>query len=150
MPWIGSGAACARHLGAWIRAKLAAFGGLPLKAVQKAFTHEVFVSPAIREELLLLPDELKYKLSPDRRAKVRRWIRAILIKATEVCPTKSLDLCRDPKGNVYLSACLASKADYLITRDHDLLSIHKDLLAQNGLEHLNMLSSRKFLAVRSV
>ena len=36
--------------------------------------------------------------------------------------TKS-DLCRDPKDNYLVSLALDSKADYLITGDHDLLEL---------------------------
>lgn len=126
----------------------AAFGGLPQKAVRRAREHEVIVTPDIREELLSLPEELGEVLTPDRKSRVSRLIRILLLKSTEVRPTKSLSLCRDPADDIYLDACLAGHADVLVTGDHDLLSIRKELLASNGLEHLKILSPRKFLSMR--
>lgn len=126
----------------------AAFGGRPLQTVVKAFHHVVFLSPSVKQELLLLPEELAFKLSLDQKTKLKRLIKVLIHKATLVIPQKQLYICRDPKDNAHLSLCLFARADYLVTGDSDLLSIQKDLLKQAGLSNLNILTPKKFLSVR--
>jgi len=126
----------------------AAFGGVPRRAVRKAFGHEVFVSPDIREELLGLSEELSAKLSPDQISRFRRLMKVLLLKSASVTPNRDVGLCRDSTDNAYLSLCLAAAADYLITGDLDLLSIRKECLAEAGLSHLTITTPRKFLSSR--
>ncbi len=126
----------------------AAFGGTPLKALVKAFRHEVVISPLVKEELLSLPEELASKLSPDRVVKLRRWLKVLLFKANLHHPNRQLSLCRDPKDNLYLSLCLASTASYLVTGDADLLALSREQLSSAGLSHLTILTPKKFLSAR--
>lgn len=44
-------------------------------------------------------------------------------KSTTIEPEIKLHICRDPKDNFLLELAEAAKADYLITRDKDLLSL---------------------------
>lgn len=125
----------------------AAFGGIPRKAVIRAFRGEVVVSPIIKQELLSLPEELSDKLSPDRLLRLRRYLKILLYKATLLHPSKHLSLCRDPKDDAYLSLCLAAEASYLVTGDADLLSIPKNRLSLASLGKLNVLTPKKFLLV---
>jgi putative PIN family toxin of toxin-antitoxin system len=123
----------------------AAFGGIPLKALLKAFQHEVVISPPIKEELLRLPDELISKLLPEQRIKLRRWIKILIYKASLFHPSRDLVVCRDPKDNAYLSLCLDAQASTLVTGDADLLSISEEQLSAVGLSSLSILSPRRFL-----
>ena len=41
-----------------------------------------------------------------------------------VRPTETIHLCRDPKDNIFLECAVAGRADYLITGDLDLLTLH--------------------------
>lgn len=127
----------------------AAFGGIPLKALVKAFSHNLLVSPVIKQELLSLPEELVAKLSPDRAAKLRRWLKILLYKAQVCDPDKKVSLCRDPKDDAYLSLCLSAEIDYLVTGDSDLLSISKKQLSHVGLLRLQIVTPRRFLSAIS-
>lgn len=125
----------------------ASFGGIPLKAVAKAFRGEVFVSPLVKRELLSLPEGLSDKLSPDRLFRLRRYLKILMYKATLVHPSKHVSLSRDPKDDAYLSLCLAAEASYLVTGDADLLSIPKSRLSLVGLGALSILTPKKFLLI---
>ncbi len=126
----------------------AAFGGIPLKALVRAFRHEVIVSPMIKKELVSLPDALASRLSPDRVARLRRHLKILLFKARMLEPRKTVAVCRDPKDDAYLSLCLFAEAHCLITGDADLLSISRKKLVSVGLEPLIILNPRKFLSLR--
>ncbi len=124
----------------------AAFGGTPLKALVRAFRHEVIVSPIIKQELDLLPEELASKLSPDRMARLRRYLKILLLKAKLLEPKEIISLSRDPKDDAYLSLCLSAEADYLVTGDKDLLSIRPDQLVSTGFSQLKIVTPKKFLS----
>lgn len=126
----------------------AAFGGTPLKALMRAFRYEVFVSPMIRAELLALPAELGAKLSLDRAARLRRYLKVILWKAKLCEPNKKVFACRDPKDDAYLSLCLSIRANCLVTGDRDLLAISKNQIAGIGLDQFVIVTPRKFLTLR--
>lgn len=126
----------------------AAFGGRPMQAVTKAFRDEVFLSPAVKQELLLLPEELAFKLSLDQKTKLKRLINVLIHKSKLVIPQQHVDICRDQKDNAYLSLCLSAGTDYLVTGDLNLLSIGRDQLKQAGLSNLNILTPKKFLSAR--
>ncbi len=123
----------------------AAFGGTPLRALVRAFRYQVITSPSIKQELLSLPEQLAHRLSQDRMIKMKRWLKILLYKTELRTPKKEVSLCRDPKDDAYLSLCLEANADCLITGDKDLLSLSKEALATIGLDHLSILTPRKFL-----
>ena len=126
----------------------AAFGGLPLKALVRAFRHEVIVSSFIRKELILLPEELAQKLSPDRVVRLRRYLKVLLYRARTWDVKRIVSVCRDPKDDMYLSLCLSAGARCLITGDQDLLSIPKKNLISVGLDRLMVVNPRRFLSLR--
>jgi putative PIN family toxin of toxin-antitoxin system len=50
----------------------------------------------------------------------------MLVEVAEVVPVRSMvEICRDPKDNFLLALAQDGVADYLITGDHDLLSVKK-------------------------
>lgn len=52
-----------------------------------------------------------------------QWRDTLVKRATFVSVTQTVDICRDPDDNFILGLGLASKADYLITGDRDILVI---------------------------
>lgn len=103
-----------------------AFGGVPEKAVKKAFVKsDVFVSPDLLEEYRNVPLALEAEgriTHPQLNALIA-GIAAFVSNATVVIPHKRLTLCRDAKDNMLLECCLEAKAAFLITGDKDLLEI---------------------------
>ena len=78
----------------------------------------LYVSPALKEELL---EKLQFfEVSERVQNEVISFIdtRGILIE-----PTVKVKVCRDPEDNYLLELAETSLADYLITRDKDLLEL---------------------------
>jgi len=123
----------------------AAFGGVPLKAVIKSFRNDCFVSTATMNELLLLPDELSNKLSPDHISTLKRLIKVFFAGAVTLNVKTKIRICRDPEDNAYLSLCKKAKADYMVTGDHDLHVLTSQELNSVGLTDLTILSPSKFI-----
>lgn len=119
-----------------------AFGGIPEKAIRKAFSEtDIYVSPSIlkeyREVPLILEEEKK--LTQAQLKALISGLAAFVTRTIVVHPRKKLSICRDPADNMLLECCLESKADILISGDRDLLDI-KVLPF-----HLKILTPRKFL-----
>ena len=93
----------------------------------------LLISPRTHNEVLSkLP---KFGLDNDYISRQDAQIRT---KATKALPKIKLDICRDPKDNMFLELCLAGRADYLITGD-------KDLLALKTFQSSRILTPKKFL-----
>lgn len=123
----------------------ASFGGYPQKTVTLAFSlGEVFTTPKINEELLSLPDTLILKLGVEKQGILLFLLGTFLSNMKEIAPLKNIMVCRDPKDNAYLEACLAAKADILLTGDKDLLEISKKDLSGAGLPDLNIIKPAEF------
>ena len=119
-----------------------AFGGIPEKAVKKAFSEtDIYVSPSLlkeyREVPLILADERK--LTQAQLKALISGLAAFVTRTIVVYPRKKISLCRDPADNMLLECCFESKADILISSDRDLLDI-KALPF-----YLKILTPRKFL-----
>lgn len=103
-----------------------AFGGVPEKAVKRAFKHsEIFISPLLIEEYRDTPLKLEErgKITHHQMKALIAGIAAFVANAKVVLPSKKISLCRDPEDNMVLECCLAAKAVILITGDKDLLDI---------------------------
>lgn len=122
-----------------------AFGGIPAKAVKKAFTEaDIYVSPTLLSEYRNVPLELvaKGKITHIQLEALITGIAAVVSKAKIVFPRRNLIVCRDPKDNMVLECCLEAKAGLLITGDNDLIDL-------NGLLFdLEILSARAYLDQR--
>ena len=106
-----------------------AFGGMPRRAVLKAFRDaEVIVSPLILNEYRDVPLALaaRNKVNHEQFKALITGIASFASVAKVVFPRKTLSLCRDPKDNMILECCYEAGADILITGDRDLLEL-KDL-----------------------
>lgn len=64
----------------------------------------------------------KYKAAEQVKSEVMYFFHE---RSTIIEPKMKLDVCRDPKDNFLLELAETTKADYLITRDKDLLSLPK-------------------------
>jgi putative PIN family toxin of toxin-antitoxin system len=118
-----------------------AFGGIPEKAIRKAFVEtDIYVSPSIlkeyREVPLILEDE--DKLTQAQLKALISGLAAFVTRTIVVYPQKKISICRDPADNMLLECCFESKADTLISSDRDLLDIRVLPF------HLKILTPRKF------
>jgi hypothetical protein len=78
----------------------------------------LYVSSELKNEVLNKME--RYKATKQVKSDVRYFFRE---RSTIVEPKIKLDICRDPRDNFLLELAEAVKADYLITRDKDLLSL---------------------------
>lgn len=101
-----------------------AFGGIPERAVKKAFTEaDIFISPDLLNEYRTVPLELEAegKITHIQLEALITGIAAFVVNAKMVFPRKRLKLCRDAKDNMVLECCHAAKARILVTGDKDFL-----------------------------
>jgi putative PIN family toxin of toxin-antitoxin system len=121
------------------------FGGVPEKAVRKAFTEaDIYVSPSILKEYRDVPFILEDqgKLTQAQLTALISGFAAFVTRTIVVYPRKSISICRDPADNMLLECCVESKADILISSDRDLLDIK--ILPFD----LKILTPRKFLELK--
>lgn len=124
----------------------AVFGGKPQKALCTAFAEgEVFICDKMKRELLDLPHNLCAKLSGGQQEELTRLLKILILQTTQVKPAIKINICRDPKDNVYLETCLTAGADILLTGDKDLLEISQKELKKADLQNLQILNPEKFL-----
>jgi putative PIN family toxin of toxin-antitoxin system len=119
-----------------------AFGGIPEKAVRKAFVEaEICVSPPLLEEYRKVPLALEFqgKINHDQLKSLLSGIASFVVAAKIVNPRNNITICRDPGDNMLLECSFAAKAEILITSDKDLLSL------QNLPFDLAILTPRRFL-----
>jgi putative PIN family toxin of toxin-antitoxin system len=103
-----------------------AFGGVPEKAVRKAFKEaEIYVSPTILKEYRDTPLQLEAngKINHIQLKALIAGIAAFVAEAKIVYPSSKLTICRDAEDNMLLECCLTAKARILVTGDKDLLAI---------------------------
>ena len=106
-----------------------AFGGVPAKAVKKAFSEaDLYISPSLLDEYRNVPLAMKKagKIDDNQFRCLIAGISAFVSKIKVIYPDLKIDICRDKSDNMVIECCVAAKADFLITGDKDLLSI-KDL-----------------------
>ena len=104
---------------------------------------QLFISPHLIKEVL---EKLnKFKASETSITKTM----TILEVGELVIPNIKITVCRDPKDNYLLELAESSKADYIVTRDKDLLELRnqrwKDTKITKPEEFLVYLRSKKFL-----
>lgn len=105
-----------------------AFGGIPQKALKKAFAEaDIYVSQILLDEYRRVPLQLRHeeKIDQHQFKALIAGIAALVGRAALITPTRTLSICRDPADNILLDCCLAAKADILITGDKDLLSLQE-------------------------
>jgi len=90
------------------------------KAIQKG---ELLISKNTLNELkttLNRPKLRKYLKIEDKYS----FLTKLENKATTIKITQTVNICCDPKDNMYLELALSGKADLIITGDNDLLVLH--------------------------
>jgi len=125
------------------------FGGIPKEAVLRIVRQsEIWISPDILEEYRQVPLELEQegKITREQLKALIAGIAALMLHAQIAYPRRSVSICRDEEDNIILEACLAAKADYLITGDRDLTEIEPSSLSSIGLKKLKILTPRNCLA----
>lgn len=102
------------------------FGGIPKKAVRKAFAEaEIFISPALLEEYREVPLALEAsgKIDHLQLKTLISGIAAFVAQSKIVQLRKKFTLTRDPEDNMLLECCFEAKDEFLVTGDKDLLEI---------------------------
>ena len=79
---------------------------------------KLYVSPALKEEISKKLYEFEINERAQNEIKYFIETRGILTE-----PVVKVDICRDPKDNFILELAEETQADYLITRDKDLLEL---------------------------
>jgi uncharacterized protein len=121
-----------------------AFGGIPEKAVKKAFAQaELFVSPDLLKEYRNVPLALEDegKLTHGQLKALISGIAAFVTRAILVNPQRKLFICRDPEDNMLLECCLEGRARFLVSGDKDLHDL------RNLPFDLRVLTPRQFLEI---
>ena len=109
---------------------------------------EVFLNPEITAEIVDVLTRARTRkkfpaLTPDL---VRRFLRRISQFATIVAPTpKIAPAIRDPKDEKYLDLAIAANANYLVSRDNDLLDLMNDESFRTAFPSLEILPPAAFL-----
>jgi len=96
----------------------------PGRALLRAFQHgEILLSQSTLEELADVVMRRKfdrYVTSSERE----EFLEAFVDRATWVEPNEGIRLCRDPKDDKFLELAIGGNADFVISGDGDLLSLH--------------------------
>jgi putative PIN family toxin of toxin-antitoxin system len=112
----------------------AAFGGKPLEAVVRALEdHEIYLSRTIERGLQEVISGLSKKLTKEQILFIREKFEQLLSLAKRISVSTDVVLSRDPKDDHYLSLCKEAGAEFLVTRDKDLLSLSQDRLKANRI-----------------
>ena len=121
-----------------------AFGGVPEKAVKKAFAEaELYVSPDLLREYRDVPLALEGegKLTRAQLKALIAGLAAFVSRVILVNPHRKLDVCRDAEDNMVLECCLEARARFLVSGDKDLLDLR-------GLPFdLKVLTPRQFIEI---
>jgi putative PIN family toxin of toxin-antitoxin system len=125
----------------------AAYGGVPLDAVSRAFsTGEVFLFPSVIEEIDGTIRRLSLKIGEEKTGYLLRLWKRLQSHCTILAPREKAAICRDPKDDAYLHLCIAAKADFLVTGDKDLLAVDPGsvVVLPDGLK---IVTPRRFLEI---
>lgn len=122
----------------------AAFGGRTRKVVETVFSeHELFLS----EKILLELNGLELLFNGEQKSRWKKIIRRLVSLSSFVIPPK-LQICRDPKDDIYLATAVAANADFFFTGDKDLLEIPFTTLRSAGLK-AQIVTPKTFLRMNS-
>ncbi len=130
----------------FVRALLAA--PLP-SALIHAWFNDLFVLIVSNETLDELAEvvahpKFKTKITPKQASEIIRLLR---LHAELIEISRNLNLCRDPKDNIFLSVAASAQADYLITADNDLLDDFELCLIMQAQFQVEIISIVNFLAL---
>ncbi|NWF54070.1 MAG: putative toxin-antitoxin system toxin component, PIN family [Syntrophaceae bacterium] len=105
-----------------------------MEAVSRALKeHDVFLSASLLQELEGASKKLSKKLSPEKSHYLQEKVGELLKAAHRIPVSTPMSLSRGPRDDHDLGLCKEARADFLITGDKDLLSLHPEALEQNGI-----------------
>ncbi len=110
----------------------------------------VFVTEAILAEIedVLNRPKLRNKYSVLTDEKIAEVLQSIRAHAVLVINTKQIYAFeRDPNDEVFINLALTVNAEFLVSRDNDLLDLRKDEIFQKQFPDLNILNPAEFLQV---
>lgn len=130
----------------WISGLLSRSGApaqLRTAYLQRRFT--VVISPPViaeLEEVAARPELRRYGLLPVAAGELlgflRRWAHPVQI-------TGELQLCRDPKDDMFIETAISGKADVLVSGDQDLTRLGKAAVEYLAAKGVRVLSVHEFL-----
>ena len=104
----------------------------PLKSAVAEGRAEIFIDPAGEAELarVLAYDLGRHSIDARKQAACLAECRRIATPLKDILVDKTgLPLCADPADQVFLEAAAAARADYLVTKDRELLELARRKLA---------------------
>lgn len=109
-----------------------------LRALRDDLFKIVFSPPLLNElvQVLACP-KLRKKYHIDQIAQ-ESLLALLVLRGEVISPTRKIRICRDHRDDIFLEAAAGGKADYLITGDHDLLSLR-------AYEGIKIVALRDFL-----
>jgi len=128
-----------------------AFGGNCLKALDYCFhanNVELFISTPTIKELSnkLLSD--KFKRYNDRpKENIINFIEQYILESNLIEPKMVVNICSDPKDNIFLELALESNAEFIISGDKDILSSKKEF---EKISKCKLLTPKEFLELISL
>ena len=101
-----------------------------LKAAVEQGRAEVFIDAAGEAELarVLAYDLGKHSIDGGKQAACLAECRRIAKRVQDAAPAGSLPRCPDPDDQMFLEAAAAARADFLVTKDRDLLDLPRGRL----------------------
>lgn len=124
----------------------ACYGGHPLDALSYCFSScLIYASSETVEEISGLQDRITRKIGREKAERFGGILSDILSRAIITRVNDAIKLCRDKTDNKYLALCKRTGANFLLTRDKDLLSINTSQLKQAGLKRLKIVTPTEFL-----
>ena len=102
----------------------------PLKAAVREGRAQVWIDTACEAELerVLAYDLGKHTLDAQKQAACLTECRRIARQIHQVVSVLDLPRCADPADQMFLEAAAAARADYLVTKDRDLLDLPRGRL----------------------
>lgn len=113
------------------------WGGVPEKILEQAIVGEIqlYATESILDEYFRIID----KIGKKDKDLASQW-KMLLVKIIKVIRADvKIEICRDPKDNMFLECAVASRAKYIVSGDDDLISlvsIEKTLII-TAKEYLN-------------
>ena len=101
-----------------------------LKAAVKEARAEIFIDASCEAELerVLAYDLGKHSIDAGKQAACLAECRCIAKRVQDAAPIGALPRCPDPDDQMFLEAAAAARADFLVTKDRELLELSRSRL----------------------
>jgi putative PIN family toxin of toxin-antitoxin system len=118
----------------------------PLIEAWKAERFTLITSEALLTEVVTVLTRPKFRRY-FALAEVAELVELIVERSEIVEPIEHLDLCRDPKDNVFLDVAVAGHADYIVTGDDDLKDDAALKAQMQGAYSVRIVGVPEFMAI---